>query len=117
MTHQSCKHYGVKPGCKYTCARGVDIRKHVGGPNTGWLARSPCVTSKLSYEQVACDLREYPTAEELAAEEAEIEQVMQRFAAGLSPCCNETMTKRGVNRYCPKCGEWCGKMNCRRGTP
>jgi hypothetical protein len=56
-----CVHYAPKPGGRYECELGINIRDHVGGPDFGWLARIPCVTSNLTKDQVACDRRELPS--------------------------------------------------------
>jgi hypothetical protein len=61
-----CEHYGWAPGAnKPTCARGINIREHVGGPEFRWLARTPCVVSVLSKDPVACDQRNLLTQREL----------------------------------------------------
>jgi hypothetical protein len=109
VTPTTCKHYACKPGMEFVCARGVDIRKHVGGPSLGWMARMPCVTTKLSKEQISCDHREYPTAEEVEQSEREMRQAIDRFVAGRSPCCDVGMVTRGTARFCSKCTEFVGR--------
>ncbi len=65
---QWCKHYGVARDAEGvyagpSCARGVDIRKHVSGPRFGWMRRIPCVKSKLSECVVPCAMAEMETAD------------------------------------------------------
>lgn len=95
---------------KHVCDRGIDIRKHVGGPDFGWLVRTPCMTSTLTKNQVICDKREYLTEEEEAAEEAEMLRAMKAFADGKSQCCGVEMIEQGTNRFCSKCKQWTGRV-------
>ncbi len=115
----SCKHYACKPGMKFECARGVPIRTHVGGAEHGWMARMPCVTTSLSRDQVPCELREYPTPEELAESERRMREAMDSVLAGRSSCCHAPLIARGTARYCSKCREFvarlCGESEARNG--
>lgn len=111
MNPCSCKHYSYAPGGKGpTCARGVDIRKHVGGPAFGWMARLPCVTTERSHEQVPCELHELPTAEEVAEEARLLDEAIARVLAVRSGCCNEPLIERGTARFCSKCKEFVARM-------
>lgn len=49
-----CFHYRSPVHCE-SCAKGVNYREHVGGERRGYLARLPCVTTSISYDQVKCD--------------------------------------------------------------
>lgn len=80
-----CVFYDPQPGGKFNCLKGVNIRAHVGGSYVGWLARSPCVTTRLSYDQVECDLREYPTQEEVDAFRAETDRRINALIDGVCP--------------------------------
>lgn len=75
MTEQKmCRHYGyqVTPGDAQrsgpVCALGIDIRTLVGGPKLGWMARMPCVSTRLSKDVVPCDRVELMTNEEILRE-------------------------------------------------
>lgn len=59
-----------------TCKLGIDYRTLVGGDDFGWAARLPCLKDNGS--EVACDHCRFPTQEEAAAYEAEIEAYMER---------------------------------------
>lgn len=50
--HQRCRHYG---GPEPHCTAGIDLRAHVGGPDLGWLRRTPCVINSMSEDTVPCD--------------------------------------------------------------
>lgn len=89
-----CVFYDPQPGGKYNCLKGVDIRAHVGGPNVGWLARTPCVTSKLSYDQVPCELREYPTQAEVDAFHADMDRRINQLIDGVCPDCGKALIVR-----------------------
>ncbi len=111
---KTCKHYRAAGGGRVACAVGVDIRAHIGGPDYGWLSRSPCVESVYSKDVVACDKREYPTAEEIAADEAEMEEMFAQLMAGKSPCCDVSLISQGTARYCSACKRFVARM-CGRG--
>jgi hypothetical protein len=113
-----CKHYHARPGLRYECELGVDIRALVGGSDYGWLTRMPCVTTSLSREQVTCERRCYQTAEELAAEEAEMMRVLEAFASGKSPCCGAGLVAVGSFHYCEACRKFVAHtMVDRSGEP
>ena len=99
-----CKHYGNVRG-ELVCDKGVDVRAHVGGPDYGWMARIPCVTSKLSKEQVTCGLRELPTADELAAGLAGMDRLLRAVVNGCCPDCGSALRLRETDevqlRVCP----------------
>ena len=64
---KKCKHF--TGALQEMCKAGVNYRTLVSGPDAGWLARLPCVTTKLSHDQVACLSYAELTAEERTAEE------------------------------------------------
>ncbi len=90
----NCIHYSPKPGGVYDCDKGVIIRKHVGGPDYGWMARIPCCSSRLSKDTVSCDLRELPTAEQVKADQAEAEKQMRAVINGACPECGKVLRLR-----------------------
>lgn len=59
--------YTVAPGGESgpTCTHGVDVRAHVGGEQLGWMARMPCVETRLSHDVVPCDRAELHTTASL----------------------------------------------------
>jgi len=75
----SCKHFrGMREEC---CLAGVNLRKHVGGPDYGWGARLPCIPDSgvtRADEVVPCELYALRTPEEVEAEEREIAELFGR---------------------------------------
>ena len=65
--------------------------------------------------QATCDKREYPTAEEIAAEEAETQRFLNCLERGVSGCCEAPIDESRViragchkghgPRFCSKCGK------------
>jgi hypothetical protein len=96
----------------HTCAKSIDIREHVGGPDLGWGCRMPCIQGHFHRpaEAVPCELREPWTAEEIAASEAQIKEGFARFFAGRSPCCNAELIAQGTGRWCSKCKEFVARV-------
>lgn len=90
----TCLHYSPKPGGIYACDKGVTIRDHVGGSDFGWMARMPCVTTGLSKEQVPCNLRELPTAEQVKADQATMEAHVRAIINGSCPECGKVLRLR-----------------------
>ncbi len=89
----NCNHYGNRQG-EPTCARGIDIRAHVGGDDFGWLRRVPCVKSSFSRDVVPCSLAEFPTAEERAANEKHLMADLATLDAGTCPDCGKALIKQ-----------------------
>ena len=72
MNKLVCKHFnGVTA---ITCKAGVDYRKHVDGPEFGWLQRLPCIKISDANNVVACE-----KYQELS--EAELLEQAQQFDA------------------------------------
>jgi len=69
-----CFHYRSPIHCE-SCAKGVNYRQHVSGERRGYLARLPCVTTPLSYEQVACDQFRAYTPQEAKEEYEKFKQL------------------------------------------
>ena len=90
MNFGTCKHFrgAMAPGAAVTgdrshcCAKGINMRDLVGGPDEGWLTRLPCIRVYASgRHQVpqcgpmkVCALYEDPTIEEVAAFEREMQE-------------------------------------------
>lgn len=120
----TCKHF---LGADRVCRAGVDIRAHVGGPNSGWGRRMPCQPdSSLTDERdiVPCEKYAVATDEEIAAEETEFQKAFDAIRRGMSPCCNASLDERQViqtgrykgsgPRFCSKCGQFVMR-SCSRG--
>lgn len=104
----NCIYYSPKPGMVYECDKGVPIREHVGGPDIGWLTRMPCCTTSLSGKkepQVPCELRELPTAEQVAADQAEADRFVTAVLNGACPECGAVLKLRENDsvqlQWCP----------------
>jgi hypothetical protein len=108
-----CKHYrGTMQG---TCAAGVGLRALVGGEDAGWCTRLPCLQSfrnRPNGPTAACNKFAVPTAEEVAADEAERAEMIARFEK-LGPIRsrikreNKGQSADGIVE-CPACG---GKLH------
>jgi hypothetical protein len=116
MERGTCKHFrGLHHHS--TCEAGVNVRQITGGPDAGWGIRVPCrkeveVRDGRPVERAHCDLYEEPTAEEIAADEAEWEAIAaksDRQMKAVEPLVlqikrdNERVSATGV-ADCPACG-------------
>lgn len=99
----NCNHYGMAfrgsglariETREPTCAKGIDVRAHVGGDDFGWLRRVPCVNSSFSAGVVACSLAEFPTIEERVANEKQLMAERATIGAGKCPDCGKALVKR-----------------------
>jgi hypothetical protein len=123
MQRECCKHY---KGSQEICGAGIDIRKHVGGPDFGWGRRMPCnpgspLCDKL--EMVPCDKYEPPTEEELQKDKEETLRMLRLLSEGLSPCCEAPLDKSRLvqkGRYagsgwvsCSKCKKAVAHLHAR----
>lgn len=72
MRPDICIHYR---GTQRPCAAGIDLRALAGGPDFGWGTRLPChnLFPVKEGERAKCDKLRYPTAEEIAASDAEFQ--------------------------------------------
>jgi hypothetical protein len=80
----TCVHFrGIQ---RDKCEAGVCLRELVGGSDFGWAARLPCIEQdrERANEIVACAEYRAPTAEEIAATEAEHAAAMQRMRTVLN---------------------------------
>ena len=91
-----CAHYSVLPGGVYACDSGLDVRALTGGPDTGWLRRIPCVTSTFTDKerQVHCEQREFPTEEQILADQASMESAVRAIINGACPECGAVLRLR-----------------------
>lgn len=109
MNPRYCKHYCGTVEC--VCEAGVNLRKHVGGPDDGWAARLPC-NSLLGQRDpaavVSCDKYEEPTPEEIADEEAFMAEMMNRTQQSIPWMESIKEAYKGKNACgvdkCPICG-------------
>jgi len=88
------------------CKAGISPRQITGGEQFGWLKRIPCVADNRS--GVVCPSYCEPTPEEVAADEAEWEAVIQRMETCLPliAALKQEFSKEGGSgtRPCPVCG-------------
>ena len=117
MQAGNCKHYcgtmGNAKGEKGCCNAGVNLRQHVGGEDTGWVIRLPCLKTNRDEPRcgpvVPCSLYTEPTPEEIATDQAEWKEMFER-AEKLFPLMNDLKKKHrktggsGVME-CPQCGK------------
>jgi hypothetical protein len=109
-----CKHFtGIQNA---TCKRGVNYEELVGGGRTGIGCRIPCTGDNgcahaPNIKVVPCALREFPTPEEVQAEEemiqVEIEKQLTNLATDICPDCERPIEEyRQVGRsvYASPCG-------------
>lgn len=64
MSTMHCMHGGCAPGGNRGCMKGHDVRELVGGPNWGWMVRTPCVITAMSHDIAPCPDQELETHEE-----------------------------------------------------
>jgi hypothetical protein len=88
-----------------TCAKGIDVRAHVGGPALSWGIRKPC--SGHNKEAVPCALYEKHTPAEVADHEREMRRAIERIHL-LGPLLSKIKTVHdGMNwsgvEECPAC--------------
>lgn len=87
MKRHECVHY---TGCLNprtpTCKAGVNYRAHAGGDGFGWVKRLPCFTLENGDPAavVKCDHYFEPTAEEIAAHEAEVQTAIAKMMTAYS---------------------------------
>lgn len=110
----TCRHFnGVwKPGMRRnTCAAGVDYREHAGGEDTGWVLALPClpreVGRKYDRDVVPCGLREFPSEDEVEADEKRGMELAALVLRAAHLVIQHSGGKRGVIGVvtCPACGE------------
>lgn len=106
-----CRHHEVQPpdfaarDSGHRCALGIDIRKHVGGPDFGWLARSPCyLPNATNPGHVPCDKAEKPTAEEIEAYKRETQEMIAQSLKKMAVVAEVKRTRKGGQFPCPACG-------------
>lgn len=87
MKPGECVHY---TGCinprKPACDAGVNYREHVGGDGFGWVTRLPCfkLENVDPAKVVKCDKYCEPTAEQIAAHEAEVSAAITKMMVAYS---------------------------------
>jgi hypothetical protein len=95
------------------CAAGVVYRDLAGTTEPGWVRKLPCTrpigNAKLD-EQVTCDKREMPTAEQIAAYDAWLDRHMNLVGKAMQRCQDHAGGKRGIRGTveCPACQ---GRLN------
>jgi len=92
MRDNRCKHYSGNVYCRGPCGAGVNVRERTGGPDDGWLVRTPCFAEHAE-KAFTCEHFVLPTKEELEAEKREHKASFERIvkaraailAAGAKP--------------------------------
>lgn len=77
MKAGNCKHYNGNVYKRKECDAGINTRSLVGGSDTGWLIRTPCM--KKHCTDIVCDKYEDPTADEIAEDNAWIEREIDKL--------------------------------------
>ncbi|MEM5785837.1 MAG: hypothetical protein AAGU11_00885 [Syntrophobacteraceae bacterium] len=98
-----CKHFnGTMNEC---CEIGIDYRVLVGGPDEGWIKRTPCFWDHQT--EIQCLARVFPTL----AEEAEDEERIQKRVTAMCIAIIEIQDRHKKDRNhlqgimeCPACG-------------
>lgn len=113
MKEGNCRHFNGLPmpigkqEKEKCCEAGVNYRAHVGGPDHGWFTRTPCLPMlrKPTDQMVPCPKFVAVTAEEEAADKAEMDKGFALILQGLSICCEAPLTARNVAgwQHCSKC--------------
>lgn len=125
MRLTTCIHFN---GIQNVCGAGLDLdplrvlvteeeRVACGSP---FRALWPCHKHGEKHG-LACEHRRYPTPEEVAKDEAEIERAMAALMAGRSPCCDAPLEKQESSRstvsYCSKCSTFVSRERRKIGEP
>lgn len=104
-----CRHEIGDEPMRHKCALGIDIRKHVGGSDLGWLRRHPCYfPNRDNPGFVPCDKAEPYTAEEIAEDERAMDAAVARLQRTL-PLLEKIKTEYAGKNWsgvvvCPECG-------------
>lgn len=106
MREGCCKHW--RGTVHDTCGKGVVIRDLAGEPDYGWCTRLPCsktLNARANGPVGKCDLYEEPTAEEIAADEAWINEAMERTGRAHKAIREHANGRRGfaTTMACPIC--------------
>lgn len=113
MKRDSCIHY---TGClnprSPTCKAGVNYREHAGGDGFGWVKRLPCFKLENCDPAavVKCDQYREPTAEEIAAHEAEVQAAIAKLMTAYTGKVREWHEANRWDRKNPKAAT--GKVPC-----
>lgn len=113
MKRDSCIHY---TGClnprSPTCKAGVNYREHAGGDGFGWVKRLPCFKLENGDPAavVKCDLYQEPTAEQIAAHEAEVQAAIAKLMTAYTGKVREWREANKWDRKNPKAAT--GKVPC-----
>lgn len=107
----TCKHFNgiysrgmTEIAC---CKAGVNYREHVGGEGFAWIQKLPCtprvVGVNYHFEAIPCDKREFPTIEEVEAEEARFTEHLTFVSESIRLCQEDFRTIKSGHITCPKC--------------
>jgi hypothetical protein len=95
-----CRHFRA-PYHNPTCLAGVNYRELSGEPELGWMARLPCVTTRLSKNQITCNYFDLETAEEHETKLDEMRARARSIMAAMKAC-REAKSSSGTVE-CPEC--------------
>jgi hypothetical protein len=88
------------------CARGKDVRAHVGGDNFGWGFRCPCTPiGRDDQPEVPCPEREGWSDVEVEEWQGEFDAAVAKMLAGECPHCDAKLEQKegdGSSMVCPK---------------
>lgn len=105
MKNEHCKHWAGS--INNICNAGVDWQEVTGGEQLGIMRRCPCINPE---HKSKCDKHEFPTEEELKAEEEWLAKTIEQFEKEL-PFWNNLKSKhkRGTQGKCkcPRCDGTC----------
>ena len=107
MREDTCKHFvSLWPpgGGDPICGANINIRTLVGGDDTGWAIRAPCLLKHRT--NITCECFEVPTPEEVEKYEKEKREMIQ-YGLILAALIRDAEQGRvGVSGtvQCPKCG-------------
>lgn len=98
------------------CARGKDVRAHVGGDDFGWHLRCPCNSTLARFGElvVTCPDREIWTDQELSEFQKEFDAAVVKMLAGECPFCGATLELKSPDGSVMACPGGCdvGVRSC-----
>lgn len=89
------------------CARGKDVRAHVGGDDFGWHLRCPCNSTLARFGEpvVTCPEREIWTDQELSEFQEAFDEAMSKMLDRKCPHCDAKLVPKNPDSallVCPK---------------
>lgn len=108
MKKGMCKHFtGIQHD---ECSKGVNYKKLAGEPLFGYALRLPCISSDIDSrkkDQVFCELRKEPTADEIIEHEKDIMQFLEHMSKAYPLIAKIKKEQKGKDwqgiELCPVC--------------